>query len=241
VIWFFVGVAQYRAMRFRLAHTRWRGIRFSLEGPSFSYGLKSSLLAVLVVLTIGIAAPYRKWVLYKHQMSRLYIGDKAFSVEGRPRGIIGLWVLALILTVPTLGFAYAVYKCYELKKFIAVTRFDGVEMQVQVSAWDMVKVYWPMLPFALALTGLYIWQVDILIAFEPESAWGLVLPYLVMLVGGAAIWTIARVIVLHGLAKLVCARLRVFGGIQPEKIEQTDAPTPRFGEGLADALDIGGL
>jgi uncharacterized membrane protein YjgN (DUF898 family) len=42
------GVASYRARRYRLARTAWRGIRGSLEGSSWTYGLTSFWLTMLV-------------------------------------------------------------------------------------------------------------------------------------------------------------------------------------------------
>jgi uncharacterized membrane protein YjgN (DUF898 family) len=50
------GIASYRARRYRLSRTAWRGIRGSLEGSSLSYGWTSFWLTLLVPLLTALLA-----------------------------------------------------------------------------------------------------------------------------------------------------------------------------------------
>ena len=53
---FLGGVAIYRARRYRLARTNWRGIRGSLEGSSWSYGWTNFWTTMIVPVLLAVAA-----------------------------------------------------------------------------------------------------------------------------------------------------------------------------------------
>ena len=47
--------AIYRARRYRLTRTVWRGVRFWMDGSGWSYAGRSMLWTLLVVVTLGLA------------------------------------------------------------------------------------------------------------------------------------------------------------------------------------------
>src|ERR1700720_2227371 len=51
--------AIYRARRYRLTRTVWRGVRFWMDGSGWSYAAQAALWAVLVGLTLGLLLPWR--------------------------------------------------------------------------------------------------------------------------------------------------------------------------------------
>src|ERR1700716_1512328 len=56
----FAQFAIYRARRYRLTRTVWRGVRFWMTGSGWSYAWRAGLWGLLSLLTIGIAAPWAK-------------------------------------------------------------------------------------------------------------------------------------------------------------------------------------
>src|SRR5689334_7443672 len=60
--------AIYRARRYRLTRTVWRGVRFWMDGSGWSYAGRSMLWALLVVLTLGLAWPWREAALERYKM-----------------------------------------------------------------------------------------------------------------------------------------------------------------------------
>src|SRR3569833_2584648 len=55
--------AIYRARRYRLTRTVWRGVRVWMDGSGWSYACRSMLWALLVVFTLGLAWPWREAAL----------------------------------------------------------------------------------------------------------------------------------------------------------------------------------
>jgi uncharacterized membrane protein YjgN (DUF898 family) len=75
--------AIYRARRYRLTRTVWRGVRFWMSGSGWIYALQSSLWALLVIVTLGLALPWRAVALERYKMRHSYYGDLQGSFEGR--------------------------------------------------------------------------------------------------------------------------------------------------------------
>src|SRR6202011_2812823 len=90
--------AIYRARRYRLTRTVWRGVRFWMSGSGWSYAARAALWAVLVGLTLGLLLPWREAALERYKMRHSYYGDLQGSFEGEgweffKRGW-WLWLLA---------------------------------------------------------------------------------------------------------------------------------------------------
>ena len=58
--------AIYRARRYRLTRTIWRGVRFGMEGSGWSYSWRASLWGLGVLFTLG-AVSYTHLDVYKRQ------------------------------------------------------------------------------------------------------------------------------------------------------------------------------
>jgi uncharacterized membrane protein YjgN (DUF898 family) len=91
--------AVYRARRYRLTRTVWRGVRFWMDGSGWAYALRAALWAMLAIVTLGLALPWREAALERYKMRHSYYGDLQGSFEGRgweffKRGW-KLWLVAL--------------------------------------------------------------------------------------------------------------------------------------------------
>jgi uncharacterized membrane protein YjgN (DUF898 family) len=67
--------AIYRARRYRLTRTTWRGIRFWMDGSGLGYAWRACLWGLLVFLTFGLALPWRETALERYKMRHTYYGD----------------------------------------------------------------------------------------------------------------------------------------------------------------------
>src|SRR5258708_27617127 len=75
----FAQFAVYRARRYRLTRTVWRGVRFWMTGSGWSYAWRAGLWALLSMLTLGIAVPWAKASLERYKMRHTAYG----SLQGR--------------------------------------------------------------------------------------------------------------------------------------------------------------
>jgi uncharacterized membrane protein YjgN (DUF898 family) len=98
--------AIYRARRYRLTRTVWRGVRFWMDGSGWAYAARAVLWGLLTVLTLGLLLPWREAALERYKMRHCYYGDLQGSFEGRGWELFKrgwwLWLLpVLFMVVPS--------------------------------------------------------------------------------------------------------------------------------------------
>src|ERR1700729_1664113 len=74
--------AIFRARRYRLTRTVWRGVRFWMDGSGWAYAMRAGLWGLLALLTLGLLLPWREAALERYKMSHSYYGDLQGSFEG---------------------------------------------------------------------------------------------------------------------------------------------------------------
>jgi uncharacterized membrane protein YjgN (DUF898 family) len=75
--------AIYRARRYRLTRTVWRGVRFWMDGSGWAYAVRAAGWGLLTLLTLGALWPWREAALERYKMKHCYYGDLEGSFEGR--------------------------------------------------------------------------------------------------------------------------------------------------------------
>lgn len=86
-------IAFYRARRYRLARTSWRGIRGSLDGNSAPYGLMSWALSLAYPFTLFWIAPYRAVALQRMIVNDTHLGSERLRFTGTSRTVYGRYAL----------------------------------------------------------------------------------------------------------------------------------------------------
>lgn len=101
--------AIYRARRYRLTRTIYRGIRLGLGGSAVRYMLLSLLWALIAVLSLGWAYPWRVAALENYAISHTYFGDKQAHFTATGAGFFAkVLPLQLVVAAPfMLALAYA--------------------------------------------------------------------------------------------------------------------------------------
>ncbi|MFV0491039.1 MAG: YjgN family protein [Pseudorhodobacter sp.] len=79
----FMLFATYRAQRYRLARTRFRGIRFGMDSAAWGYAFRAMGYYLLVILTLGILMPLASFKLSKFMTDRSWYGDAKFEQTGK--------------------------------------------------------------------------------------------------------------------------------------------------------------
>ncbi len=92
--------AIYRARRYRLTRTVWRGVRFWMTGSGWNYAFRSFGWLILVALTLGLLHPWRAVAMERYKMRHTFYGNINGSFDARAwdffkRGV-WLWLLALL-------------------------------------------------------------------------------------------------------------------------------------------------
>lgn len=106
-ILFLVGIAIYRATRYRLARTRWRGIRGALTGHSGHYGWTFFWTLIVAGLTLGWAVPWRSTKLQALQTTNMRFGDRPLRFTATSGPLYGPYAVVWFGTL--LGYGLAAY------------------------------------------------------------------------------------------------------------------------------------
>jgi uncharacterized membrane protein YjgN (DUF898 family) len=103
--------AIYRARRYRLTRTVWRGVRFWMDGSGWAYAVRAFGWALLVVITFGAVLPWREAALERYKMRHCHYGDLQGSFEGRGSELFKrgwkLWLATLSPIILGVGLAIA--------------------------------------------------------------------------------------------------------------------------------------
>jgi uncharacterized membrane protein YjgN (DUF898 family) len=256
--------AIYRARRYRLTRTVWRGVRFWMTGSGWIYALQASLWGLLMILTLGLILPWRAAALERYKMRHSHYGDLQGSFEGRgweffKRGW-WLWLLTPIALYvsPIAPFVYAGYKAIEWRWWLSGIRFGGVRLESSLPKSALIGLYWKVIGW-MALLGLvfavYLALCAVLVA--SMSGEGLTeffktpelmrsIPLLVLfglgyLVLAMAMNVVMRVYLTRDLWVIVLGSVNISGLEAAANVAARGDLANALGEGFADGLDVGGF
>lgn len=91
-----VAFAVYRARRYKMLRTKWRGIRFGMDGSALGYVGRWILWSVAQVLTVGFLTPFKRMALERYMTRHMLYGDARFDFdppEGALRHLTLHWML----------------------------------------------------------------------------------------------------------------------------------------------------
>lgn len=168
--------AQYRARRYLLARSRWRGIRFGLAPGVKGYVWRAAVHWLVTILSLGILWPRMTFALEKYRTDRTFYGDHVFEQTGRWQGLIGamkhvylaafligggtlaatlgeapIWLLATAMGVLWLGLGLAYWKAESFRRLTEGKRLGPVGFRARPRPGAVVGIY---LGGALAIAGV---------------------------------------------------------------------------------------
>jgi uncharacterized membrane protein YjgN (DUF898 family) len=88
--------AQYRSRRYKLARTRFRGIRFGMEKAAGGYVLRGIGYLLATILSLGLLWPLMTYKLEAWMTNRSWYGDTKFTQGGRWAAMYGPYKHVLI-------------------------------------------------------------------------------------------------------------------------------------------------
>ena len=252
-------VAEYRARRYRLSRTQWRGIRFAQDGSSLRYALLALGWGIVVVLSLGSAyAVYRTRVQH-YRTTHTSFGDRRFGFDARAVELLKPWLLAWILWLPSLGLSHVWYRVKEFRYFAERSRCGSsmfrsdlrsppVILYIGAHFAGFLCVVAGLFAVIIALTSGSLFPREAAVSESTEwmlsngSELAAMVVFVVMFVIAVPILKVLQTLLLvHPLFRLVFGSISVIGQDDFATIAQSRQAAPRRGEGLADALDVGAV
>ncbi len=293
-LFFLAQFAVYRARRYRLTRTAWRGIRFGLDGSGLRYAALAVGLTLVSLISQGLLRPWARAILLRYFVNHARIGSTPITLNVDPAWLFRHWwfvllplwlsgiviwlqgdtLAALLGTLPDRGTSVLVEQQFlnELLILAAMVlpilaifvllylRYRVVEFRHLVdgfcigntgfaSALQVGTVYrihflggaLVLLIIAL-LVGVFIGAL--LVVGRVAADVGPVIPIIVFVCAipfAIGLPGIAVIVLIDtAILRSVCHTLAVGNSAAMDQITQSSADAPEFGEGLIDALDVGG-
>lgn len=89
--------ATYRARRYVIGRTRWRGIRFGMQDGAWAYTARALGYWLVTLMTLGLLYPLNQFRLTKFMVDRTWFGDLRFQQNGSWVGLFAYWVWLYIV------------------------------------------------------------------------------------------------------------------------------------------------
>jgi uncharacterized membrane protein YjgN (DUF898 family) len=246
--------------RFKMRHTSYGDLQGRFEGSGLSLFLRGlpMWLVVVGVPVIAIAAMARliDWDVLGHGIA-LSQGDGDSMntlMKNNPQigKAIGLTVIAFFASILVAVVLYPVFQAVKLRWWISGLRFGDVavtsRLRIRQVYWVYLRVILYFLLFGLLTTvvgGVLIFAVlEVIRTVHNASLTQIVTGalslclYVVVMIGFS---TIYQVIVAAGLWRLGAQTAALSGEAALDGVRATGTASSALGEGLADALGVGGI
>jgi uncharacterized membrane protein YjgN (DUF898 family) len=302
ILFFLSQYAIYRARRYRLTRTIYRGVRFHQTGSALGYSVRAVLWWLLIILSVGLAYPFAQARLEHFKMRHTFFGNLPGRFEGSGwqlfvRGLplwaitvvpLAIGAIATILAIDwsalssssladdprswieTSGLAsrpvmvaftgvwlllsialYPIFHALLLRWWFSGLRFGDVALKSRLPITQVYTVYARFFGYATLFTAIAGSLLGIgafglsKIAEEPASMRDEIIVTVLGMGAYVAIalgcWVIYQGTVKLGLWRCVIESLEVSHVAELEKVTAAGEPASPIGEGLADALNMGGI
>lgn len=246
---FLVAVGLFRARRYRLTRTHWRGIYGGQTGSSVKYGLMGLASYVLTGLTLGLAWPVCSVWLKRYEMFHTWIGNEQPEFSPSAKKLYGPFMVPWLIGVIFFGAFFYVLGSYA-DALEASTGSDPAPAEVFAMVGGVFASYLLLIPVMLSFLWYRGKAYSHFIASTrfhghdlSSSITGLSFMWLtfsnmllvLFTLGLGVPFTYKRVL------GFVERRVGLVGDGDFSTLMQSIQKKPSRGEGLADAFDIGGI
>lgn len=154
VMMFLAGAGLYRARRYRLSRTLWRGIRGGQQGSAAVYGAMVLVAAFLGIVTLGWAWPWAEMWLQRYKIAHTTFGDQRFTCAASSRATYGSFALIWLG-----GVALLVISGVLMTGLFAEAKgdFERISSMMQAGSWllNLLAVPMILLPYARYRATVY--------------------------------------------------------------------------------------
>lgn len=165
-----IGFAQYSGRNYRLARTRWRGIRMGMTNARKEYMKTYVIYTLLMPLTLGLIAPVRWIKLRSILVNNTRIGNQQLIYTGDVREIYGKYILNIFLMIITFGIYGFWHKAWQIRYDYANTHLGEVRIKSILQGSDLLLVTLAAIFLVLFTFGLAIpWALRLWVETQTDT------------------------------------------------------------------------
>lgn len=254
IILYLIGVGIYRARRYRLSRTIWRGIRGTLTGSPWSFAWTNFWMTLLLPFTLLWSYPWMSMRLNSRMTNDMEFGSAPFRFAGPVGPLYARFAIVWVLMVVVL-FGLPTLLQVSGQGIDLETLFGSAGDQPVPSEQTLIAILllvYLVVPLVIllfaALQAIYIAAEMNYFAkctafenvrFEMRAT---ALSLIGLVLGNFLIYIftlgIGGPIVQQRLVRYLCDRLTPVGTLDVASIQQSQAELDRRGEGLAEVFDL---
>ena len=248
MLFYLTGVAYFRALRYRLSRTYWRGIRGGSDDPGFQYGLSYMWKSVAGWLPIFLMVPWSMISLWNERWNAMSFGPHRFSATAEWTPLMKRYLLFYL--VPFLLFVGgAILGISAAASGNTPDALSGTGMAVgAIFVIFAVLALYILLPlaalafyskyFRLAVGGLRLHNLE----FEFRArAPDWILFFLANMAIVFCTLGIGYIFMPYRNWKFFVDHMEAYGEINLDDLTQSETVVSKHGEGLLDAFDVGAI
>lgn len=246
-IFYLLGVARFRGLRYRLSRTRWRGIRGGSDSAGFLFGLSYMWKTVVGWLPLGLAIPWSMTSLWNERWSKMSFGPFAFESHAESGNVFARFLLFYLS--PLVLFVGGLFMAgMGMLAGYGVGGEDGMAIGGVIGIIGLILFFYLGLgliavafyaKFYREVVGATSWK-DLQFSFEASS-----MDWVKLLIGDALLvvftFGIGFVFLSYRHWKFFMTHLEASGEILLDELTQSQTKTAKHGEGLLDAFDMGAI
>jgi uncharacterized membrane protein YjgN (DUF898 family) len=248
LIFYLGGVARFRALRYRLSRTYWRGIRGGSHDPGFVFGLSYMWKTIAGSIPIFLMVPWSMISLWNERWNHMSFGPYKFEADAQWNDLMKRYLLFYL--IPFLLVVGGI-----ILGVIAAQNGGGPEnlgggyiaFMVIFVLFFVLSIY-VLLPLAalaffskfyrVAVGGLRL--NDLEFDFKARAPdW--ILFTLANLAIGMCTLGIGYIFMPYRNWTFFVKHIEVYGEINLDQLTQSDTDISKHGEGLLDAFDVGAI
>lgn len=239
------GFAQFRALRYRLSRTWWRGIRGGSNDPGWNYGGEYLGRVALSAMTLFIVWPWAATRLWNARWNQMSFGPLSFRTNLDAEGLKLRWAGLYLAVIGIIALLIAMASYLFVASAVADQVYQPGFMAIIVTffllfyvAIPLLILHWYAKYYRKAADALSIGDLEF--GFD-ASTWD----WLKLFLGNIAL---AVVTLGFGIAywgyrnwAFMVRHMHVYGSIDASSLTQSTTHAPGEAEGLADAFDVGAI
>lgn len=247
-ILYLIGLARFRAVRYRLSRTYWHGIRGGSDDNGIAYGFSYFWKTIVGALPLWLLTPWSMTSLWNDRWGRMSFGSQVFRAEAQAGPIYKRFLLFYLMP-----FLIAIIAGIVIALFYAgLGKVEGAEgtgiiAAIILAVLAIIGVYILLGLIALAYYAAFmreaIGHLSLgAIDFEFDATtrqWLALFVVDVLLVVGTL--GIGAIFLSYRHWKFFITHLEATGEVSLSALGQSTTREPGQGEGLLDAFDLGAL
>jgi uncharacterized membrane protein YjgN (DUF898 family) len=239
------GFARFRALRYRLSRTWWRGIRGGSNDPGWNYGGEYLGRVALSLMTFWIVWPWAATRLWSSRWNQMSFGDLIFYTRLDAEGLKRRW--AAVYLVPIAAFFVAAILAMMIGVGAAASGSEPRPTMFMIIGGivllfylviPLMTLHWYAKFYRKAAESLSLGNLEF--GFDARTR-----DWLVLFLGNVAIavFTLGFGLAYWGYRNwaFMVRHLHLYGNINVSELSQSATSAPAEAEGFADAFDIGAI